>query len=99
MAKPPPERPTRSQHVPSPPAPSSRSDAEGMEHARDLSRRYLPDTVRLLAGIALAPDSEAALHTKLLAAKEIVAIAGVIPQASPAPPALQGERGDSGEPS
>jgi len=58
-----------------------------MESARELARRYLPDTVRLLAGIALAPDSEAALHTRMMAAKDIVAIAGVIPQATPTAPA------------
>jgi hypothetical protein len=57
-----------------------------MENTRALARRYLPDAVRLFAGIAFAPDSEAALHTRMLCAKEIVAIAGVIPQATPAPP-------------
>ena len=59
---------------------------DGMESTRAMARRYLPDAMRLLAGIAFAPDSEAALHTKMLCAKEIVAIAGVIPQATPAPP-------------
>jgi hypothetical protein len=34
-----------------------------------LARRYLPDAVDLLAGIAFAPDSEAALHTKMPAAR------------------------------
>jgi len=43
-------------------------------------------TLRTSAGIAFAADSEAALHTKYLAAKEVVAIAGVIPQATPALP-------------
>ena len=33
-----------------------------------------------------APDSEAALHTRMLCVKELVAIAGVIPQATPVPP-------------
>jgi hypothetical protein len=57
-----------------------------MELAREQARCYLPDLVRLLAGIALAPDSEAALHTRMLCAKQLVEIAGVIPQATPAPP-------------
>jgi hypothetical protein len=43
----------------------------------------------LLAGIALAPDSEAPLHSRMLAAKELVAIAGAIPQATPSLPAPQ----------
>jgi hypothetical protein len=46
--------------------------------------------VRLFAGIALAPDSEAALHTRMLCGKQIVEIAGVIPQATPSPPPHEG---------
>jgi hypothetical protein len=45
--------------------------------ARALAKRYLPDAVRLLAGIALSPDSECAPHTKMLACKQIIEIAGV----------------------
>ena len=97
MAKPPFERSNHPQRVPSAPAPSSTSASEGMERARALARRYLPDAARLLAGIAFAPDSEAALHTRMLCAKEIVAIAGVIPQATPAAPPYEGA-GDSSEP-
>ena len=79
-------RSTHSEHVPSAPAPSAASAVDSIESTRSLARCYLLDAVRLLAGIAFAPDSEAALHTKMLCAKEIVAIAGVIPQATPAPP-------------
>jgi hypothetical protein len=39
-----------------------------MEGARELARSYLIDAVRLLAAIALAPESEAALHTRMMAA-------------------------------
>ena len=67
-----------------------------MEGAWALARRYLPNAVRLHAGIAFAPESEAALHTKMLCAKEIAAIAGVIPQATPAPPRPHHEDGDGG---
>ena len=74
-----------------------RGPAEGMENTRAMARRYLPDAVRLLAGVAFAPDSEAALYTRVLCAKEIVAIAGAIPQATPAPPPYEGT-GDSSEP-
>ena len=70
-----------------------------MESTRAAARRYLPDAMRLFAGIAFASDSEAALHTKYLAAKEIVAIAGVIPQATPAPPPPPHDEGGGGEPS
>jgi hypothetical protein len=68
-----------------------------MENTRAMARRYLPDAVRLLAGVAFAPDSEAALYTRVLCAKEIVSIAGAIPQAAPAPPPYDGA-GDSSEP-
>ena len=59
MPKPSPERLSREKpQVPSAPEPASASAPEGMERARALARCYLPDTVRLLAGIALAPDSD-----------------------------------------
>jgi hypothetical protein len=94
MAKPPFERRSHPQHLPAAPAPSSTSASEGMERTRALARRYLPDLVRLHAGIALAPDSEAALHTRMLAAKEIRELAGGIPQM--APPARQPHYEDGG---
>jgi hypothetical protein len=80
------EHPQQREHVPAAPAPSAVSARDGMESTRALARRYLPDAVRLLAGIAFAPDSEAGLYNKYLAAKEIVGLAGAIPQATPAPP-------------
>ena len=91
------ERSTRPEHVPSAPAPSAASAVDGMESTRALARCYLPDAVRLFAGIAFASDSEAALHTKMLCAKEIVAIAGAIPQAAPAAPQPHDEDGSGGK--
>jgi hypothetical protein len=76
----------RSHIVPDAPDPAAISAGDGMEVTRALARCYLPNALRLLAGIAFNPASEAALHTKMLAAKEIVSIAGVIPQLTPAPP-------------
>ena len=81
------------------PDPSSASAAEDMEHARELARRYLPDLVRLHAGIALGSNSEALLHTRMLSAKEIRELAGGgIPQTAPAPPTPQDDV-SNGEPS
>jgi hypothetical protein len=57
----------------------------------------LPQLVRLHAGIALSPDSEAALHTRMLAAKEIRELAGGIPQTAPPAPQPQDENGDGGD--
>ena len=85
------------EHVPTAPLPSAASPAEGMENTRAMARRYLPDAIRLLAGVAFAPDSEAALYTRVLCAKEIVAIAGVIPQATPAPPPYVGASDNSAD--
>src|SRR6516165_3849050 len=84
-------------HVPAAPPPSAASPADGMKDTRAMARRYLPDAVRLLAGVAFAPDSEAALYTRVLCAKEIVALAAAIPQATPAPPPYQGAS-ESSEP-
>jgi len=49
-----------------PPPPSTAHAPDDMEKARELARRYMPDAVSLLASVAFAPDSEAALHTKML---------------------------------
>jgi hypothetical protein len=92
MTKHPSERPSRTERIPRVPPPSAASARDGAELAREEARRYLPDAVRLLAGIALAPDSEAALHTRMLCAKQIVEIAGVIPQTTPSPPLPPYER-------
>jgi hypothetical protein len=61
-----------------------------METGRDLARRYLVDCVKLLAATAFGRDSEAALHTKVLAAARIFTVAGIAPQAAPAPPPYEG---------
>jgi hypothetical protein len=76
--------PARAVHAPPPPSASHAGD--GMKVAREMARRYLPDAVVFLAGLAFAPDSAAPLHTKMMAAKELVSIAGV-PQPTPAAPA------------
>jgi hypothetical protein len=68
-----------------------------MERARALARRYLPELARLHAGIALSPDSKAALHTRMLAAKEIRELAGGIPQTAPPAPQPPDEDGGGGE--
>lgn len=96
MAKPAFERGSRPQRLPAAPLPSATSAPDGMERARAMARRYLPDAVHLLAGIALSPDSEAALHTRMLAAKEIRDLAGGIPQTAPPAPQPQDEDGDGG---
>jgi hypothetical protein len=84
-------------YVPSTPAPSAAKSGDGMKVAREQSRRYLPDIVKLLAGIALSPNSEAASHTRMLAAKQLVDIAGAIPQATPSSPLLHDPAVDGGD--
>jgi hypothetical protein len=77
------------------PLPAAKTATDGVEQARQIARMYLPDSVRLLASIALSKDSEAALHTKMLACKELVTIAtGALPQPTPAPPAPPQYEGD-----
>ena len=93
------ERPNHQRRVPDAPAPLSASPRDGMEGARSLARRYLVNAVRLHAGIAFSEQSEAPLHTKMLSAKEIAAIAGAIPQSTPTPPQPRDQHEDVGEPS
>jgi hypothetical protein len=78
--KPPAEMP----YVPSPPKPSAARPVDGMDIARAEARRYLPNLVRLLASLALSPESELPLHTRWLCANRLADIAGVIPQHLPA---------------
>jgi hypothetical protein len=80
--------------VPDAPAPSASTARDGTEIARALARQYLPDAVRLYAGIAFNPDSEAALHTKYLVSRELVGIAG-IPHWTPEPPPPHDESADN----
>jgi hypothetical protein len=74
---------------PATPTPSSDSPSDGMAEARSLAKRYMSDAVRLLAGIAFAPDSEAALHTRLMAAKQLIEVAGIV-QPTPVAPSHDG---------
>ena len=73
-----------------PPAPSAQSAAEGMEATRTLARQYLPDAVKFLAALAFGKDSEAPLHSRLLAAKAIIDVAGVVQPTPTAPSSSDG---------
>lgn len=75
------------ERIPSAPAPIASSARDGLVKARSEARKYLPNAVRLLAGIAFAETSEASLFTRAQCTRQIVEIAGAIPQASPVAPA------------
>jgi hypothetical protein len=59
-----------------------------MERGRLKARQFLPDAVDFLAAVAFSPDSEAPLHTRVMSVKEIVSIAGAIPQVVPSASSL-----------
>ena len=83
----PPKRPSNPREpVPAAPSPSAASAPEGMERARGLARRYLPNGVLLWAGVAFAPDSEASLWVKVQCVRLLAEVAGAIPQAVPEAP-------------
>jgi hypothetical protein len=69
--------------------PLSATANEGMEEGRALARRYLANVVKLQAAIAFGHNSEAGLHTRMLAAKSIADIAGAIPQSTPTAPSFE----------
>jgi hypothetical protein len=92
--------PTRElQVVPDAPEPSAPTPRDGMETARAMARRYLPDCVRFHAGVAFNPSSEAPLHTKTLNIRSLEEIAGAIPQVVPGAPAPRDTDGDGSAPS
>lgn len=87
-----PKGPPEWEAVPEAPPPAAASSSEGMEHARDMARRYLPDVVRLHAGVAFGADSEASLWVRVNCARQLAELAGAIPQAVPeAPPRSSGD--------
>jgi hypothetical protein len=51
-----------------------------MENAKELARRYLPNAVELLAAVAFGDDNPASLHSRVIAAKEIITVAEILPQ-------------------
>jgi hypothetical protein len=90
------KKPSALERVPSAPPPSARTAAEGLEIARNEMRRYLPDFARLLVSISLAPESSAALHTRYLAAKDAIALAGAFPTPIPSLPVPSDQRSGNG---
>jgi hypothetical protein len=70
---------------PEAPLPLADDPQAGWDRARNLARRYLPNSVDLLAGVAFAQDSRAKLHTRVLATRQLLEIAEVVPQAPLAP--------------
>jgi hypothetical protein len=53
MPKEQPKGPPEWEAVPQAPPPAAASSAEGMEHAREMARRYLPDVVRSRTSLCL----------------------------------------------
>lgn len=72
--------------LPRAPTPSALSARDGLAAARERARCFLPDLVDLMAAIALAPDAEASLHTRLLAGREVRELAFGLPPAVPEAP-------------
>jgi len=72
------------QRIPLVPAPSSASAQEGVADGRELAGRYWCDLVALNAAIAFGSPSEATLHTRVMAAKEIRELAAGVLPSSPA---------------
>jgi hypothetical protein len=101
MVKYPSKRPNHEQRVPLAPDPLSASPREGMERAREMARRYLPNDVLLWAGVAFGSDSEASLWVRVQCGRLLAEVAGAIPQPVPAAPQPHDEDGDgsSGGPS
>ena len=83
---------------PKPPPPSAAFPQDGMERAKAIEQRYLPDLALMNAGIALGDHADASLHTRMMAGKELREIAMGVPPTVPLAPPPHSE-GNSGEPS
>jgi hypothetical protein len=64
------------------PEPPADSPEEGMQRARELAQRYMPETVKLAAATAFG-DSNATVWTRLQGGRLIAQIAGAVPEAMP----------------
>jgi hypothetical protein len=71
--------------VPEPPEPGVADAAVGTETAQARAARYLPDCVRLFAGVAFGKGSKAKLHSRVVAAAQLVRIAGGMAEEVPEP--------------
>jgi len=71
--------------VPEPPAPDVADAATGTETAQSLAARYLPNCVRLFAGVAFGKGSKAKLHSRVVAAGHLVKIAAGTGEEVPEP--------------
>jgi len=92
------ERSIHPERVPPAPPPSADCARDGMTCARERARRFLPNALDLLAGLAFGASSEAGLYTRLLCVRSIMEIAGVIPATPPAPPPSQEIASDGCDP-
>jgi hypothetical protein len=77
--------------VPEAPEPSAAEPKDGMAAGRALARRYLLESVRLLAAIAFGEDSEASLFVRVNCVRQLSEIAGAIPQSVPGAPQAGGD--------
>jgi len=61
--------------IPEAPEPDVADATAGTETAQSLAARYLPNCVRLFAGVAFGKGSKAKLHSRVVAAGHLVKIA------------------------
>jgi hypothetical protein len=86
--------PLEIEHRPVTPPPTADTPLDGASEARALAKRYMVDAVKLLAGVAFSPDSEAALHTRVVACKQLIDVAGLSPPPPSAPSVIDSGGGN-----
>lgn len=74
-----------SEPVPEAPAPDADNATAGTEAGQAMAACYLPNCVRLFAGVAFGKGSRAKLHTRTVAAGHLVKIAAGMGEEAPGP--------------
>lgn len=64
------------EHVADAPEPAAADATAGTETGQAMASRFLPDCVKLFAGVAFGATSKAKLHSRVIAAMTLVKIAG-----------------------
>jgi hypothetical protein len=79
------EAEAEAERVPDAPEPEIADPTVGAETAQATASRYLPNCVRLFAGVAFGKGSRAKLHSRVIAASHLVKIAGGMAEEVPDP--------------
>ena len=76
---------TEDEQIPAAPEPEGMDPTGGTETAQAMAGRFMPNAVRLFAGVAFGRGNKVTLHTRVVAAGHLVKIAAGMVDEAPEP--------------